>query len=401
MIGKSDQDLTKVIACLAEFGVEAGYLVPTPTGLKKSILDAHKNFRQFLESRGIHNFDLQKQGTENKVIYGAKFLISNSWKDVKISLYRPSTKHGDPRIWISGMQEVNPWNLLAFIVIRDCIWIVNCSAKKDFKQLILENSELKKLLGQSSISFSRVERELLEKLREIAARGFVPSTSNADNGVGDTLENLLQIERNSNKDPDYFGIEIKASRLNLKERVPNRSNLFSKSPNWEISSCKNGQDIVRKYGYTNQKTGRKALQVTLRHTPNPQGLFLNYNEIDEKIDVFCKRESMLEPVVTWNLSDLQSALSEKHQSTFWVRAETQRQNGLESFRYRKVLITQAPFLLNFPHLVDAGIIQLDFTFSEKSRFGGGSFIRDHGYLWKIHQKDLNMLFPPPREIQLI
>lgn len=49
--------------------------------------------------------------------------------------------------------------------------------------------------------------ELLEKLKEIHKRGFIPSITPGDSGVGDTLENALGIHRNNSKNPDYKGIE--------------------------------------------------------------------------------------------------------------------------------------------------------------------------------------------------
>jgi len=52
----------------------------------------------------------------------------------------------------------------------------------------------------------------LSKLQIISAKGFVDSLRSGDTGVGMTLETLLGIEANSNRAPDYFGIEIKAKR---------------------------------------------------------------------------------------------------------------------------------------------------------------------------------------------
>jgi hypothetical protein len=48
MLDATDRPIENVIAILAKEGVEAGYLVPTPTGLDKSILDAHAGLRDYL-----------------------------------------------------------------------------------------------------------------------------------------------------------------------------------------------------------------------------------------------------------------------------------------------------------------------------------------------------------------
>jgi hypothetical protein len=46
MLNRSDTDIKAVVTYLAKFSVEGGYLVPTQTGLEKSILDAHESLRK-------------------------------------------------------------------------------------------------------------------------------------------------------------------------------------------------------------------------------------------------------------------------------------------------------------------------------------------------------------------
>jgi hypothetical protein len=55
---------------------------------------------------------------------------------------------------------------------------------------------------------------------------------------------------------------------------------------------------------------------------------------------------------------------------------------------------------NFGPLVDAGKIQMDYTFSEKLRSSGKPYIRDHGYLWKIKPQDFHLIFPSPKTVEL-
>ena len=60
---------------------------------------------------------------------------------------------------------------------------------------------------------SIVSEELLEKCRQINKKGFIKTMRVGDTGVGYTLETLLGIKANSNKSPDYKGIEIKTKDL--------------------------------------------------------------------------------------------------------------------------------------------------------------------------------------------
>ena len=235
-----------------------------------------------------------------------------------------------------------------------------------------------------------------------SSRGFVPSTTNADSGVGDTLEALLGIRRNSNRAPDYKGIEIKSSRLSSRTgRQENRSTLFSKIPDWEISTLKSARQILDRYGYISSSTGRPALQVTLKHIPNAQGLYLAFNDADSKVENLFRRDDQTEEVVAWKIDGLENSLREKHKNTFWVKANTREINGTEHFHYVQVIATSAPLVSNFSQLVDLGSIQMDYTISEKLKPDGGIKVRDHGYLWKIAPEDIGLLFPPPKVFDLL
>ena len=68
MLNRSDTDIKAVVSYLAKYSIEGGYLVPTETGLEKSILDAHESLRKFLKQNKYHDYATQGQGGENKVI---------------------------------------------------------------------------------------------------------------------------------------------------------------------------------------------------------------------------------------------------------------------------------------------------------------------------------------------
>lgn len=398
MLSTADVDITEVIKDLASRGVEAGYLVPTHTGLDKGIMDAHQSLRSYLKDKNFHDFESQVQG--DKQVLECQILGHRGWIPTKVSLYRPNTKNGDPRIWIYGLKDhAEASNLLALLVISSRLYVVNAS-RDLWNTIHTPTSEFAKLLGQAARQASSTEEELVGLLKEIWARGFVPSTTRADNGVGDTLENLLGITRNSSKLPDFKGIELKASRKggrNAKNKT--RSTLFSLVPDWNSSKCKNSMEIVNKYGYLNS-LGKKALQVTLSNKPNAQGLYLSLSRSEAEIENLALRSGIEEQVVQWKIEDLQTSLAEKHKATFWVKATSRILEDAEYFHYQDVLITSKPLVQNFGPLVSAGKITMDYTFSEKQRDSGLSYIRDHGYLWKMDPKDFPLVFPTPRLLHL-
>ena len=59
MLEKSDTDVGDVLAAFTRHEIDVALLVPTETGLKKSIMDATANVRDYLLSTGIHDFDDQ------------------------------------------------------------------------------------------------------------------------------------------------------------------------------------------------------------------------------------------------------------------------------------------------------------------------------------------------------
>ena len=397
MLVNADVDITRVIEDLASHGVEGGYLVPTATALDKGIMDAHQSLRSFLKAKLFHDFDVQSQG--EKEVYECKLLGARGWIPTKVSLYRPNTKNGDPRIWIYGLNEharVN--NLLVLLVVKGQLFVVNASGAL-WKTMHSPSTDFSNLIASAADESGAVEQELLELLRDIWSKGFIPSTNNADNGVGDTLENLLGIKRNSSKDPDYKGIEIKGSRKGVggSSRV-SRSNFFSLVPNWDLSVCKNGSEIVERYGYL--KLGKKTLQVTLDNKPNPQGLYLALSNSEAEVENLAQVSGVAEKVVLWKVEDLQRSLSEKHRATFWVKAESRKTKLGEEFHYQDALITSKPLVQNFGPLVAAGKISMDYTFSWKLRKTGKPYLRDHGYLWKIHSRDFPLIFPAAKSLQL-
>ena len=72
MLSESDISVSKILSVFASYELEACLLVPTETGINKSIMDATddtagesiQGVRSYFESKGIHNYSSQPQGTE-------------------------------------------------------------------------------------------------------------------------------------------------------------------------------------------------------------------------------------------------------------------------------------------------------------------------------------------------
>ena len=218
MLTHSDFPIVDALQFFTHNGVEVGFLSPTETGLQKSILDAHESLRSFLQSAGIHDYGTQEQGPESKVVISGHLVSPDRLIPTQISLYRPQTKRGDPRIWISGLGSyAHAGNLLALFLDPSgsgSLIVANVSDIQIWSSRGNPNSPLGRLLSSrpKAGSDSRLD-ELLAMLLEVNREGWVPSLRTGSTGVGFTLESRLGIAANSRKAPDFHGIEIKAGRV--------------------------------------------------------------------------------------------------------------------------------------------------------------------------------------------
>ncbi len=373
------------IKLLTEKSVEFCLIEPTGTGLEKSIMDATGIVRTYLKSKDIHDFELQKQGQQNKIQISS-FLISPESLIVSVSsLYRPNTKKGDPRIWFKGLGTYSKANdILGIIAFETELYVLNIS-QIDLQKLIEGDisNPLKDLVNQINQISNKVADELLIKLRMIASKGYVPALLQADTSIGRTLEHLLEIPMNSSKIPDYKGIELKSARANKSTR----KGLFAKTPDWELSKFKNRVEILNAFGYW--ENGVFRLYNTIRATGrNAQGLIL---KTDYELNYLYENSDRKDigDFLIWKLDVLKNALAVKHKETFWIKADSKKDDGKEYFQFKSVEHTKGPLLNQFGLLIDIGAITLDYPIK---RLANGSVI-DKGCNFKLRSNALNLLFP--------
>lgn len=387
----TDEEQEK-IKLLTKNQVSLTLIEPTETGLKKSIMDATGSVRSYLKSENIHDYELQNQGTESKVMIPA--IIHTGFKTVKskASLYRPSTKNGDPRIWFYGLTKVSdPNDIIAITYYNDSFQVFNLT-KLNVTELI--NSPIinpfQELISSINFEESEISIELLNKLKIISKKGFVKSEVNSDTGIGRTIESLLGIEMNSSKAPDYKGIELKSYR----DKRNNRKGLFGKTPNWNLSKFKSRVEILDTFGYW--ESGIFRLYNTMRGTGrNAQGLMLR---IEYNKDWLLENSDRPEigDFLVWELETLRRALLKKHKETFWIKAESKIENNNEYFHFKEVEHTKNPMVDKFEILVETGAITMDYPIK---RIPDGKVI-DKGCNFKLNSNCLDLLFPPSANYDL-
>ena len=89
-------------------------------------MDATGSVRSFLKSKNIHDFEIQKQGQENKVFVNSVLLGTDETVNSVASLYRPNTKKGDPRIWFKGLGSyAKATDILGIIEFENVLYVLN------------------------------------------------------------------------------------------------------------------------------------------------------------------------------------------------------------------------------------------------------------------------------------
>lgn len=394
------RQLTKVeierLKLLTEKSVEVTLIEPTATGLGKSIMDATGSVRSFLKDKQIHDFELQGQGAkENGVYIETRLILSSGIIQTTTSLYRPKAKGkgGDPRIWISKLPEiVSPNDILAVTEFEKILYVVNLS-RLDLDALIngFENNPLKELVNEINSLSREVADELLEKLRIIAAKGYVPALLQADTAIGRTLEDLLDIPINSSRQPDYKGIELKSFR----DKKGNRKTLFAQVPDWSTSKFKSSAEILNEFGYK-RGDDLKLYCTVSAIVRNSQGLKLKL-DTDLRQLIENSDKATVGDFVVWGLEILHKRLLEKHNETFWIATDSLIIDEKEHFIFKKVEHTKKPIVSQFDILLEQGIITLDHLI-KKTSIGK---VVEKGPLFKIKPNALNLLFPPSQSYDLL
>lgn len=381
------------LSALTEKSVSLTLIEPTETGLKKSIMDATGPVRNYLRRKSVHDYDVQGQGPEHKILADAVLIGDWQVKKSRTSLYRPKTKKGDPRIWFTGLPQYASANdILALIVHEDSIYVLNLTTLP-VQELL--NSDLINPLKELAESISTVEdsvaQELLAKLRQIASRGPLAAEVDADTGVGRTLETALGIDINSSKEPDYKGIELKSFR----EKKGNRKNLFAQVANWKLSKFKSSSEILDAFGYWREEDFKLYCTVSAI-TRNSQGLGFRV-DTDVNLLVENSNQKSIGDFAVWELDKLHERLLEKHNETFWIATESLFEDGKEYFQYKSAEHTRKPIVSQFDILLEQGTITMDHLIKRNSK---GKVV-EKGPLFKIKPNCLNQLFPPSEQYELI
>lgn len=373
-----DSQEAAVIDTLKTCHLETVPLFLTPTGFKKSLCDATDPIRRYFLRLGVHDYANQAQGQDNKVVRPIRILTSYGIVEQDISMYRPVTKQGDPRLWVYGLKQVaNGGDVLGFFAIGGQLHLVN------YSKLDLSAPFVQRFIREQRANATSVSDELLAKLKELA-KSPIPAVCQGDTAIGRSVESALGIKMNSRPEPDYKGIELKAKRSMSRTR----SQLFAQVADWELSPIHSSKEMLDRFGYERQ--GAFRLYCTLSSLKqNTQGLVLDLAETREFLYENCLHDDgFVERILVWRMSTLENRLQTKHHETFWIHAKPVQHNGKDYFQLRDVTHTANPNIAAFGDLLADGTVTVDHLIKRKTPTN----VVEKGPLFKIKPEKLGRLF---------
>lgn len=223
---------------------------------------------------------------------------------------------------------------------------------------------------------------LRDRLLEIKNMGWVANRRPGNaGGVGNTLEDLLDVAENNLQLPDFGEWELKSQRATTGSLLT----LFHTEPKPRNARIV-PQILLLKYGWPHQEAGLiyPANERSFRQTINASGysdrgfkVNIDWDHqciyIDFNFDCIDDRHSEwrrfiengvgtgdITPNPYWTFEEIDTKLRTKLNNLMYVRADAQVENGIEYFRYNEIEAHIDPSIDRFLDLVAQGVIYVDF-----------------------------------------
>lgn len=220
----------------------------------------------------------------------------------------------------------------------------------------------------------RSEYILLDQLSILKNRGYIDVTANGNGRFGLTIEQFLGIVQNSDKQPDFFGIELKTKVSNTLQT------LFSLAPTAYIG-CQNKRDLVDKFGIHDEEKNRVSLFSTFGVKQNNRGFSLSIES--DVIIVNNHGEAILE----YEISKIKDSLLKKHKKTAYINLSKSVNDGVEQCKIDDVYLCEEPSIEKFIKLVELGKVRF-----ELSMYVKGGKLKDYGPFWRVQSQNISELY---------
>lgn len=255
------------------------------------------------------------------------------------------------------------------------------------------------------------KESLIEKIKEISRRGWIPNSRGGNHGsVGNTLEDLLGIEENNLPIPNATEWELKTHRIDS----TSLTTLFHSEPSPRAIKFV-PEILLPKYGWKHKEAGKKypANEMSFRQTihgqnPSDRGFMVEIDTAEQKILISFDSTAVsekhavwltsvqrraglgeLNPQPYWGFDDLKHIVGTKLLNCFFVQAKVKREKGKERYHYSKLLMLRKFYFNGFLEAIENGNVLVDFD----ARTG-----HNHGTKFRLRQNYFPNLYSDVTEI---
>lgn len=249
------------------------------------------------------------------------------------------------------------------------------------------------------------KQSLIDKLKEISARGWIPNARHGNQGgIGNTLEDLLEIKENNLPIPNAAEWELKTQRI----LTTSLTTLFHMEPSPRAIGFVS-KVLLPKYGWAHKEAGSKYKKVEMSFrqtigglTPSDRGFMVKIDKKEKKVIISFdstkvdSRHSVwlstvekkvglgeLDPQPYWGFDDLKHKAGTKLLNSFYVQADAKLEAGKEFYWYKKVTMLQKFNFDGFLSAIESGNVLVDFD----ARSG-----HNHGTKFRLRQNSLPLLY---------
>lgn len=249
------------------------------------------------------------------------------------------------------------------------------------------------------------KESLINRLKVISKMGWIPNARKGNQGgIGNTLEDLLEIKENNLPIPNASEWELKAQRLNS----ASLTTLFHIEPSPRAIRFV-PQVLLPKYGWLHKEGGKKYSkgEMSFRQTihglsRSDRGFMVVIDRKEKKVLISFDAKAVdikhaewlksvdknvglgeLNPQPYWGFDDLEHKAGTKLLNCFYVQAEVKTHEGKEYYKYSKVIMLQNFTFEGFLKAIEEAKILVDFD----ARTG-----HNHGTKFRMRQTSLPMLY---------
>lgn len=255
------------------------------------------------------------------------------------------------------------------------------------------------------------KQQLIQRLRNIKRMGWIENTRHGNcGGVGNTLEDLLDIKENNLPLPNASEWELKCQRINTQSLVT----LFHVEPS--PTALKFVPSILLpQYGWPHKEVGKKypLSEMSFRQTISSLGrsdrgftvivdrtktkvlISFDHKSVDPRHSQWLNKVKTraglgeLNPQPYWGFDDLFHKAGTKLHNCFFIEAAVKKHEGRELFEYQNIFMLSGFSKEKFIKTIEQGDILVDFD----ARTG-----HNHGTKFRFRNNKLPSLYETVKEI---